>query len=609
MANLGNFLRGFASLGGNVNKVQGEYKDEREEGVLDAPISELSLDKKDDELISLSLSWKKKWEDSKLKEHVELRQKENEKYWKGEHYSNAQLKTGQRDQVDNLIFEALETFLPVVGRQVAQPAIDTVGNELAIKFARKVEDRIVDVADVMRLRLKVKKAIRYWALYFLGCVKIGWSLERDEIAVEAIRPQQLILDPDAITDECEYNGEYIGHYRVDSASDLEARFPSSKKEIGDALSKEYTGTRIRYIEWWTNDFVFWTLGSKVLGKAKNPHWNYDQEKQVEIGVNELGEPIMGTQTIEGRNHFRVRKIPFAFLSVFNLGKGPFADTNLIEQVLPLQDIVNKRVRQIDKNADHTNGGSVVSGDHFTKEQAKGVGEALRKGQTIWVPSGDVNRAFVRSQAPPLPEFVHTNLVDSINRVLGIFGVTGLSAQGIKSEETVRGKIIVRGQDTDRASLVVDQVEQFYDYIFNWFVQLMMVYYDTPRPLTSSQGNDVLSSEEFVWPLVVSVKEGSLIPKDRLTLRNEAIELWGAGAISAVDLFEKLEFPEPKEAAKRLLTWHMVQQGQLPPQVIFPDFPVTANQAIQQFMNQQGQMGQPQEPVQTENQQLLGQVPL
>lgn len=610
---VGEFLKNFLSLGSPTNKQRGEFKDEREEGVVDTPISELTLDKEDDELIELKNAWQKKWEDSKLKEQIESRQKENEKYWKGEHYSNAQRQTGQRDQTDNIIFEALETFLPVVSRQVAQPVIDTSANDLAKVFARKVEDRIVDIADNMRLRLKIKKVVRYWALYFLGVAKIGWSLERDEIAVEAIRPQQLILDPDAITDECEYFGEYLGHYRTDSASDLITRFPSAKKEILGALGKDHMGTKIRYIEWWTADFVFWTLGSKVLSKARNPHWNYDQTTEEPI-LNELGEPITredgtpitNSQTIQGRNHFRVRKIPFAFLSVFNLGKGTFDETNLVEQVLPLQDIINKRTRQIDKNADHTNGGSVVSGDHFTKEQAKGVGEALRRGQTIWVPTGDVNRAFTRTQAPPLPNFVHNNLVDTQNRLLGIFGVTGLSAQGIKSEETVRGKIIVRDQDTSRSALVVDQVEQFYDYIFNWMIQLMMVYYDTPRMVTSSAGDDVISSEEFVWPLVVSVKEGSLIPKDRLTIRNEAIELWGAGAISPVELFEKLEFPQPKESAKALLQWQMIQSGQLPPQVLFPDFPVTANQAIQQFMQQQGQQ---QEPQTVENQNILNQVPI
>ena len=563
-------------LGKNINKADEGFKDEQKEGVIDTPISELTLDKKDDELLELKQAWEKKWEDSKLKKQIELRQKENEKYWLGDHYTSAQKKVGKRDSVNNLIFEALETFLPVISRQVAEPVIDTFPNEIAQMFSKKVADRIVDIADEMRLRLKIKKVIRYWAIYFLGAVKIGWNMERDEIAVEAIRPQQLILDPDAITDECEYIGEYIGHFKIDSAKDLIERFPQKGEEIKKVLGKDNLGTRLRYVEWWTNDFVFWTMKDIVLSKAKNPHWNYNQEQQVEI-LDELGNPIIETQTIQGKNHFKIRKIPFAFLSVFNLGKGPFDDTNLIEQVLPLQDIVNKRVRQIDKNADNTNGGSVVSGDHFTKEQASQVGEALRKGQTVWVPNGDINRAYKRDVAPALPQFIYQNLIDSRDQIRGIFGTTGLSAQGIKSEETVRGKILVRGQDTDRSSLIVDQVEQLYDYIFNWFIQMMMVYYDTPRSITSSAG-EMISSEEFVWPLVVSVKEGSLIPKDRLTQRNEAIELFSAGAMDPLTLAERLEMPNPKEFVQRLIAWKtnpITLIGQVPSEVQ-PENPVQEN---------------------------------
>ena len=548
----GRFLEGIYSLARKLNRADSDYE-ETQEGVVGEKVSEISLNKSDDDLIVLKKKWEQRWEDSKVKKDIEAKQKENEKYWLGDHFTQAQKKTNRTDPVDNLIFEALETFLPIATRQIAEPTVETSQEPIAQLFAKKVADRIVDVADVIRLRLKVKKAVRYWALYFLGCIKFGWSLDKNEIAVQAIRPQELVLDPDAITDECEYEGEYIGHYRKDSVSDLAARFPGKAEAIKKEVGAANLGTKIRYMEWWTNEYVFWTFKDEVLGKAKNPHWNYDQDIQREV-MDEFGASTMATDKVKGNNHFSKAKMPFAFLSVFSLGKGPFDDTNLIEQVLSLQDIVNKRVKQVDRNADNTNGGSVVSGDVFTKEQAREVGEALRKGQTVWVPNGDVNRAYKRDIAPSLPPFIYQHLVDSRNEIRSIFGTTGLSSQGIKSEDTVRGKILVKGTDSDRAALIVDHIEQFYDYIFNWFVQLMMVYYDTPREVSRSQGADTIVSSDFIWPLIVSVKEGSLIPKDRLTQRNEAIDLWSAQAIDPLTLFERLEFPDPMEATKRLIAW-------------------------------------------------------
>lgn len=547
------FLDGFLSLGKDINRTDGEVN-ERQEGIVGERVSELSLNMDDKELISLSEKWSRKWNESKVKREVEAKQKENERYWLGDHYTPAQKKAGIREAVDNLIFETLETFLPVATRQIAQPNIK--GPRGSEEFTKKVTDRIVEVADVIRLRLKVKKAVRYWALYFLGVLWLGWSKSKNEIAVETLRPQELIFDPEAITDECEYKGEYIGRYRTETASDLAERFKEKAKEIREVAGKEGMGTKIRYIEWWTNDYVFWTLKKTVLGKAKNPHWNYNTTEMVETVMLDGETPTFEEQTLEGRNHFSSPKIPVAFLSVFSIGKGPFDNTNLIEQVLPLQDIVNKRVRQIDKNADNTNSGIVVSGDFFSPEQAAEAARRLRKGQAIRVPTGDVNKAYKRDVGPPLPEFIYKDSIDKRDEIRSIFGTTGLTPQGIEGEDTVRGKIIVRGQDADRAALVVDHIEQMYDYIFNWMVQLMMVYYDTPREVSRAQGTETIISDEFVYPLVVSVKEGSLIPKDRLTQRNEAVDLWTAGAIDPLTLAERLEVPDPKEYVKRLIAWKL-----------------------------------------------------
>ena len=562
---MGRFLDGFLSLGKKINRVAGDVLDEQAEGIVGEKISQISLDKDDDELIELKRKWESKWENSKVKKEIEAKQQEAEKYWLGNHYTPAQRLANKKDLVDNLIFEAVETFLPVVTKQVAEPYIRTLPDPEAQRLAKKVSDKIVDIADVIRLRLKMKKAVRYWTLYFLGALKLGWSMEKDEIMVQAIRPQLLVLDPDAVTDECEYEGEYIGHYRTDNAEDLALRFPAKKSEIEKIVGKENQGTRIKYVEWWTEDYVFWTLKNEVLGKAKNPHWNYEEEVDVQIGMDEQGMPMMGKQKVPAKNHFSKRKIPFAFLSVFNLGTSPYDSTNLIEQVIPLQDVVNKRIRQIDKNADGTNGGAVVSGDFFSTEQAREVGEALRKGQTIRVPTGDINRAYKRDMAPALPNFIYQNYSDARQEIRGIFGTTGLSSQGIKSEDTVRGKILIKGQDSDRASLVIDHIEQLYDYIFNWFVQMMVVYYDTERLVTQDEGSETISSQDFVYPLVVSVKEGSLIPKDRLTMRNEAIDLWSAGALDTLTLAERLEVPDPEEFVRRLIMWKTNPVALLPQQ--------------------------------------------
>jgi len=587
-------LDGFLSLARNINKAEG---DEKEEGIVSELSDELTLKKSDKELKELAEQWEQKWEKSGFRQELERKQKENEKYYLSEHYTNAQKQSGKRELVDNLIFESLETALPFYTKQKGEPMVYSDGTPQGAALVKKVTERLIDLADTIRLRLKIKKSVRHWAVYYLGCIKLGWSMQRNEIAVQVVRPQELILDPDAVTDECEYDGEYLGHYRKDTASDLIKRFPKHKTFIENEVN-EKLGTKIRYIEWWTDDYLFWSVRGKILGKAKNPHWNYDQEVEAEPTINDFGEVIPGgVQNIPGNNHFSVRKIPFAFLSVFTLGKHPADDTNLIEQVIPLQDVINKRQRQIDKNADNTNSGGVVSGDAFTKEQAKGLADSLRRGSFAWIPRGDVNRAYKRDVAPPLPQFIYQSMTDHRNEIRGIFGTTGLSSQGLKSEDTVRGKILVRATDADRNPLI-DHLEHLYDYIYNWFVQLMIVHYDEPHKVSRAQGVTMISSEQFTNPLVVSVKEGSLIPKDALTKRNEAVDLWSAQAIDPLTLAERLEEPNPEEFTKRLILW------KTNPMLYAQNY---APEALPQVVPQQTQEQAPQEQVPEES--LLNQVPI
>jgi hypothetical protein len=50
-----------------------------------------------------------------------------------------------------------------------------------------------------------------------------------------------------------------------------------------------------------------------------------------------------------------------------------------------------------------------------------------------------------------------------------------------------------------------------------------------------------------------------------------MDLWSAQAIDPITLFERLDFPNPYESAKELLTWKLIEAGKMPPQVMFPDF--------------------------------------
>lgn len=567
---------GFLSLAKDTNKTKGS-EETKADGISNLS-DELKLSISDEDLIEKVKSWEKKWNEWDRKGEWEKFCKDNENYWKGKQFSDVTLE--DRPLVDNAIFEALETFLPQATRRNPEPTVDLAASEEQspenLEIAKQFKNRLADLADTLKIRLKIKRTTRHWAIYLLGAVELGWDASRNDITVKVVRPQKLILDPDGMVDEDGYSGKYVGKKRRLEASVLSRMIPEKTSVIKKMVDGKM-GTDIHFTEWWTDEYFCWTWRDIVLLKRTNPHWNYDTPEKMDEGVDDFGAPIQETIPAQpGQNHFSAPKIPILFLSIFNLGLGPVDDTSLIGQNLSLQDLINKKNRQIDRNADSQNNGAVISGERsgLTKEQAQEAIEAINAGGAVWVPQGDATTAVARITAPPLPADIFNDLADKRNRLKEVFGVKALTPSGIQGDKTVRGKILTKATDTDRiGGGITEYLEQFADDIYNYMVQLMYVYYE---PLQGTK----------LPKLIVSVKEGSLLPKDSVAEAQQAIDLATAGKMSLLDLYKKLEDPNPEEKAANV--WLELNA----PQVLYANDP-----RIQQVMQMQQAAAQQQAQMQ------------
>jgi len=475
----GRGLEGFFSLSRNINKARDKTDFDSEEGVISDLIPELKLGMSDTDLSDLAKEWKKKWEDSELRSTIKRKQEDNENYWLGKQFQHGEGHQGHlsrggldhdRPNIDNIIFEAEETMLPIVTKKNPEPVVLAENTAQGIQISNKVNKTLIYLADILKFRITLKTVARNWGLYFLGVGKVGWSEINNEISFMSLRPQKLVLDPDATIVNGKYTGEYLGEHKDDSAGDLIKRFPSKKKFIRDLVDGNM-GTKLQYIEWWSDTILFWSMGEEILDKIKNPHWNYAEEGQ----PDEFGQ----LQQAKPRNHLPAPTIPYMFLSVFNIGKHPYDDTGLISQNISQQDRINRRHTQIDDNSNNINGGWAISGEKsgLTKEEASRFIKAIRKGGAAWIPKGSIQEAIQKVVGSSLPGEVFNDLVDTRNEVRNSFGIRGSSPQGTISEKTVRGKILTQGQDTSRNAFISDYLEQFSDDVYNYFVQMMYVYYD------------------------------------------------------------------------------------------------------------------------------------
>lgn len=566
-------IAGVMDMFSPMNKIRNEqFEVGMEEGAWGEHLDELTLEMDDTQLIELSKEWEDKYEE--YKGQIEPKQKLAEAFWLSQ---QKETYYGADDAKDNLIFESLETFLPMVTSTNPEPLVYADNTEQGNALSAKVKEVLSWQMDELVLRQKVRKMVRHWSLYYIGVMQVGWSTKRNDIDAFVVLPKMLILDPDAtINENGVYEGEYLGKKVQTTASQLAKMFPNHKDYISAQVENKM-GTKVTYTEWWTNEYLFFKFKNQILMKLRNPHFNYDM-------VEQRPNPLTGEMEevyAQGNNHFMFPQMPFVFLSVYNLGTQPHDVTSLIEQNIPLQRRINKRNAQIDQNIDGMNNGIAVSGDSFNKEQATEAANALRKGNPLFVPKGDINTAFKELKAPQLSGDVYQTLIDYRNELRNVFGISGSTPQGIEEERTVRGKIMARQFDSSRNSFPIEAIEQVYDRLFNWMVQLFHVYYDEPH-FASIIGNNkavemvMLQSADLNRKLQVSVREGSLLPKDPLTQRNEAIDLFQMGALDPKSLFEKLDFADPVSSARALMMYRMdpmaYMQLELGQQPMMPQMP-------------------------------------
>lgn len=631
---------GFFSLFSKRNKKRGSGEDEIQEGLIQS-LGELELDMDDEELLNLTKSWDILYGGSLTKARIHSEGDICERYWIGRQFPDTEYENHRRPLTDNIIFEALETMIPQATQQNPEPIVlvdngvvtpeipaqppslmnpqgtPPVPAVMMSEIGDKIHMSLEYLADYNDLKSTLKQGVRHWSLRFIGCWQTVWDDKEEEITVEAVRPKDLILDPNGYIKNGKYYGDFIGRKMEDTARNLITRFPKKEKEIRQECANKL-GSLMGYVQWRTEEYVVYTLKQIVLLKHKNENWNYDKENQT---VDETGQPT--TETKAGQNHFNHPEYPYTFLVVFNLGDEPADKTSLVHQGLVTQDNINKGLKQYDKNADKINGGIVVNGLMFNKEQSAQVAEAHRQGRTIVTP-GNPNEAIMFPDMKALPDVLYQRIQDDRTRFMERFGIAGTTATGSQQEQTVRGKIINGQQDSSRTGGgVAEALEIASARIFEQFLQFIYVHWDTPHWVAVAGPDNAEQMMQFqasdIPPgrkIVIKVQNGSMVPTDPLSLYNSAMAEWEGGVSDPLSYFEKTKDPNPKERATKLMMYrtnpaqYMVEYLQMQPPAPAQPLPEGGGGSESGAPpSSTPPPGAVPSPVQTESAQLLKSVPI
>lgn len=553
---------------------------------------ELSLEFSDSEICSFI--------DAKLAEakafyssrRYDERAEKNVKYLKGDQ-SNDATKITERDNGyqnnaihRNLLIRAQNATSEMPDIVVMSPQQE--GDLTVRDRTNLVEEWLKITTDSDVTRRLAKAAVIDNHLKFRGIWKVRYDHGKKDVLCERLRPQDVLLDHTARIPEDGFtadNMEWIAEWIDESAAAVKDKFPDKAEEIDQALEAERTlkgmrnvPSKMRYLEVWAtmhkggtaHEIIFWKYNDLVLGKGPNPYYDEseDAQEEEEFGVrmpqNPLEEQLAAAlnanpqllekQAGSRKNFFTFARKPYIVFSGLNLGEGPLDETNVLEQSLDMQDIVNKRGRQIDLINDWAVPKIVTSKAYMTEEKAANI---TRDPTEIIVldETENVGQALVAISGQPASPALYQDLNSAISTIDANFSTQSVNRSSGADGESGLSKQISREGDLAAADEIAQtMVQRAVEELVNWKVQLAKIFFDAPHvalglgPNRSSKSVRI-SSALIPDDIQIVVRANAI---DKATRRNLDLQLAGMKAIDPYTLYEDLGYPNPKEQAIRLI---------------------------------------------------------
>jgi hypothetical protein len=535
--------------------------------------SEVDIELSDENLVALSQKWLR--ESTTLYDELKRIRDINERYYLGLQTNMEKIPRHKCNAVENRIFINTETLVPILTENTPQfIGIPAQENEISERNANSVQAilKIIYESKNVSMKQKLKQAVRNTVIYRLGVLKPYWDESIDDVNIKSVRPQRIRIPKYGQTvDELPFVLEKVD-MDYDEIKDTfgDAKYEEVKKLKGNEDDENVQISRVQTVwECWTNEILFWRCGDIILKKQKNPYFDFTGRK-VET-VDEGGNSVLQDVFL---NHFRKPKKPYIFMSAFRLGNSVVGETDLIQQAIPMQDILNALDRQIVNNANKMgNSAWMIDSSIMTEEEAR-VKITNEEGLVIYGQDA-AKPDMVRRESPPaMPNYIMEAKLNAQKAIDDIFGTHSVTRGERQSgNETLGGKMLLKQADIQRGSgTFVEEIDNAVSEAANWFVQLMKLYYEKEKTI-KIYGESGIEFLKFLKTNIedgmqVIVKEGSTLQQDELSKRNEAVILWQNQALDPVTLYERLRFFNPKETAERLVQWKMGKlmpsQGGIPP---------------------------------------------
>lgn len=576
--------------------------------------SPITLELEDDELLSVLKTRRKASRDwYRDKKDLYNRRKKLKNYYFGNQLDKDKLKDYQAAYIDNIIWESINTAKPIAMSRMPDMIVKP-GNEseLSKKLATMVTDVVNHDLKKRENRTVLGIAYKHRPIYFQGVIKIVWNPQRGEhgdYEFLLINPDRITVDHTATTNEGN-TMDFVSEDVEKSVQDILMEFPDKEDEFWGELSKKgilkseedktkksFLASKITIQEMWftwyntaedeqgTKKFeriegVCWRFEDCVLGKSKHPYWDWEGERRLfsyqdneerPLSIEEYKATVLANMYPElgyqealskqiFRNHLNEPEKPYIFLNYEQWGEMPLDETSEVEQVIEMQNNINKRGRQITEMNDRARGKHVFSTESGLKKKDVQAMDMDDPDEDLLV-KGDVSKvhAYIRGEAAPAQ--LYKEQEQERQKGFAKMG-TNSTTRGQKESDVATTNQILREADYGRIDDVVEETINYAaEKMANWAMQMIKLFYtkDHMRRILGKDGDVTfarINRDSIEDGMEVQVSASGV---DKLQRKREAFERAKMKLTDPLSFFEDTDTPDPVGRTERLMLYMTAPQ--------------------------------------------------
>lgn len=479
----------------------------------------------------------------------------------------------QTPYVDNRLFASVRAMLAYATGQPGKPELlPSKTDEKYLTMARQMGSglyqHVLDHKVNQEFRLATKNLIHRKR----GCVKLRYDPDcgpYGDIVTENIDPADIVVGRFSKYGQ---NPDRIYHKQKCTIQELVAKFPDKKEEVYQyfGFQRGVYSQVSRVVTYWECWFTYydadgaaeglcWFIPNSqiILGKMQNPNWIATGSKK--------------EQKIQNLTDYPVKS--FVWLNYWNTGRSFIDETCLFDQGRPLQDIINKRGRQIVENADYAQPRVLANGTLWDESDAKKF--VNKSPKTIGLlnnmtQEANINNAVMVIPAQQLPSFVMEDKVDARIELDTMMG-TPTQFQGANSTSsknpTLGQDLLIKNQSSALQDDLVGVVMQGWATYYTYLLQMMNTYLDDDYyVMTKGQDgayNHILLNQKTIDTNVrVTITVDSTLPIDKNSQRATAIQLLQMDKIDLLSAYEMIGLPDPQQLVDRTMRSQLDSLGYL-----------------------------------------------